>query len=58
MDYQPAKFQFCKLSLANFIDKLRRHFMLPGFENLKFCKTEYRLSFLQALDLLVVQIEF
>ena len=25
MDYQPAKFQCCRLSLAGFIDKLRNH---------------------------------
>ena len=25
MDYQPAKFQCCRLSLASFIDKLRKH---------------------------------
>ena len=25
MDYQPAKFQFCRLSLEGFIDKLRKH---------------------------------
>ena len=25
MDYQPAKFQCCMLSLASFIDKLRKH---------------------------------
>ena len=35
MDYQPAKFQCCRLSLAS----------LLAFENLNlFCKTEYRLS--------------
>ena len=25
MDYQPAKFQCCRLSLAGLIDKLRKH---------------------------------
>ena len=25
MDYQPAKFQCCRLSLASFIDRLRKH---------------------------------
>ena len=25
MDYQFAKFQFCKLSLASFIDRFRKH---------------------------------
>ena len=52
IDYQPAKFQCCKLSVASFIDGLRKHnddvischFMLLGFGNLKFCETEYRLS--------------
>ena len=52
IDYQPAKFQCCRLSLACFIDRLRKtmmmsswlHFMLLGLENLKFCETEYRLS--------------
>ena len=35
-----------------------RHFMLLGFKNLKLCKTEYKLSPLQASNLLVVWIEF
>ena len=47
MDYQPAKFQCCRLSLANFIDKLRKNNddvimmsfdVVCGFENLKFVK--------------------
>ena len=43
MDYQPTKFQFCRLSFACFIDKLRkikwwRYFMFLGFENLSFVK--------------------
>ena len=25
MDYQPAKFQCCRLSLASFIDRLRKN---------------------------------
>ena len=25
MDYQLAKFQFCRLSLASFIDRFRKH---------------------------------
>ena len=25
MDYQFAKFQFCRLSLASFIDRFRKH---------------------------------
>ena len=36
----------------------KRHFMLLEFENLKFSKTEYRLSFLQGSNLLIVGIEF
>ena len=25
IDYQPAKFQYCRLSLASVIDRLRKH---------------------------------
>ena len=35
-----------------------RHFMLLGFENLKFCEAGYRLSALQVSNLVVVWIEF
>ena len=66
MDYQLAKFQFRRLSLASFIDRFRktmmtsswRHFMLLGFENLKFSETLYRLSSLQVSNRLVVWIGF
>ena len=30
MDYQPAKFQYCSLSLASFIDKLRKNIMVTS----------------------------
>ena len=33
-------------------------FLLLGFENLKFCETEHRLSVFQVSDLLVVSIKF
>ena len=42
--------------LANF--QCYRHFMLLGFENIKFCETEYRLSALQVSNLLVAWIKF
>ena len=62
MDYQPAKVQCCRLSLASFIGKLRKHnndiIMLLEFQKLKFCETGYRLSSLQVSNLLVVLIEF
>ena len=66
MDYQPANFQCCRLSLASFIDRLRKHndgvimtsFMLLEFENLRFSETGYRLSPLQVSNLFVVWIEF
>ena len=63
MNYQLAKFQFfCRLSLANFIDRFIKHnddvimtsFILVGFQNLKFFETLYRLSSLQISNLLVI----
>ena len=53
IDYQPAKFQCCRLSVACFIDRLRKDndnvivasfYTLLGFENLKFYDAEYRQS--------------
>ena len=66
IDYQPAKFQCCRLSLASFIDRLRKHdetsllshFILLGFENLEFYETEYKLSPLRVSTFLVVWMEF
>ena len=39
-------------------DVIMTFFMLLGFENLKFCETEYRLSALQVSNYLVFRIEF
>ena len=67
MNYQLAKFQFCSLSLASFIDRFRKNnddvimtsfHAVGGFENLKFSKTLYRLSSLQVSNLLVIWIKF
>ena len=54
MSYQLAKFQFCRLSLARFIDRFRKHnddvimtsFHAVGIKNLKFMKLfiNYHLS--------------
>ena len=63
MDYQLAKFQFCRLSLASFIDRLKNThnddvIMTLRFENLKFSETLYGLSPFQVSNLLVIWIEF
>ena len=63
IDYQPAKFKCCRLSLASFIDRLRKHnddviSCCWVSRNLEFCESEYRLSPLQVSNLLVVWIEF
>ena len=57
MDYQPAEFQCCRLSLASFMDKLRKHnneVIMTSYhvvQKFKICKTEYKLSFLQVSTL-------
>ena len=66
MNYQFTKFQFCRLSLASFIDRFRKHnddvmvtsFLLLRFENFKFSETLYRLSSVQVSNLLVIWIKF
>ena len=66
IDYQPAKFQCCRLSVASFIDGLKKNnddviitsVHVVRFENLKFCETVYRLPALQVSNLLIVWIEF
>ena len=67
MTHQLAKFQFCRLCLASFIDRFRKHnddvimssfMLLLAFEDLRFSETLYRLSFLQASNLLVIWIKF
>ena len=66
MNYQLAKFQFCRLSLASFIDRFRKHnddvtmtsFMFLGFENLKFFETLYILSSLRVSNLFLIWIKF
>ena len=49
IDYQPAKFQCCRLSLASFIDRLVKHnddvimtsFHVIGIVKSQICETEY-----------------
>ena len=52
MDYQPGKFECCRLSLASFIansekrndDVIMTSFHTFGIWKSQFCRTEYRLS--------------
>ena len=61
MNYQRAKFQFCRLSLASFVDRFRKKHnddVISCCWNFKFSETLYRLSSLQVSNLLVICIKF
>ena len=70
MNYQLAKFQFCRLSLASFIDRFIktqwwRHFMLLGFYNLSFLKlyidyhlSKFQISWLSGSNFMEVSVRY